>query len=186
MKREDIEFLKELQNEMLTQDTVGQANPRYWVVKHKVRHYGVDRDYHECNGEILVSDNGDIIAENLDELYSFLKEYEYEDSDFAIIKNHDNLKIIKLPYKTEYYIYNLTDFYEMMDELNFDSMYVSYYNEKYEIVENTMFLTLKECKNHIESNNYHYNDAIPFAMTAWRSPQVSRLYEIIQNTNWDE
>ena len=32
MKKEDIEFLKSLQEEMLTQDSFGQATPRYWAV----------------------------------------------------------------------------------------------------------------------------------------------------------
>ena len=55
-----------------------------------------------------------------------------------------------------------------------------------EIDENTMFLTLRECKEHIEANSYHYNKPHPYAMTAWRSPQVERLYKILQNTNWNE
>lgn len=33
INKEDIEFLKELQNEMLTQDTICQADPRFWVVQ---------------------------------------------------------------------------------------------------------------------------------------------------------
>lgn len=45
MKQEDKEFLKQLQQEMLTQDHVCQANPRFWVVMQTVRDYWVDDDY---------------------------------------------------------------------------------------------------------------------------------------------
>ena len=60
------------------------------------------------------------------------------------------------------------------------------YKEEYQIVENTFFLTLKECKEHIEANHYHYNKPRPYAMTAWRSPQVEKLYEILAETDWSE
>ena len=45
ISKKDIEFLKELQHEMLTQDTVCQADPRFWVVQQKVRTYGIHEDY---------------------------------------------------------------------------------------------------------------------------------------------
>lgn len=60
------------------------------------------------------------------------------------------------------------------------------YKEEYQIVENTFFLTYRECKEHIEKYGYNYNEPRPYAMTSWRSPQVEKLYKIIQNTNWDE
>lgn len=185
MKKEDIKFLKELQHEMLTQDTVGQADPRFWVVMQKVRKYGIDIDYHEYDGEVLIEYDGEVIAENLDELYEFVKERE-KGNDFVICKVGDYLKITKTIYNIDYYIYTLTDFYDMMDEINFDCIHVAYYKEEYKIVEDTMFLTLKECERHIKNNSYHYKDPVPYAMTAWRSPQVDKLYKILQNTDWDE
>lgn len=35
MKKEDIEFLRELQHELNTQETDGQASPRYWGIVEK-------------------------------------------------------------------------------------------------------------------------------------------------------
>ena len=52
------------------------------------------------------------------------------------------------------------------------------------IAENTMFLTLRECKEHIERNRHHYHDPKTYAMTAWRSPQVERLWKILQEVDW--
>ena len=39
---EELEFLHELQKELNTQDTVSQANPRFWVIKGTERLYRVD------------------------------------------------------------------------------------------------------------------------------------------------
>lgn len=185
MKKDDIQFLKELQHSMLTQDTVGQADPRFWVIKQEVKEYGVDTSYHDYDGEVLVDDYNEIIAEDLDELYMFLKEHE-EDNDFIVYKMDDYLKICKTLFDINYYIYTLTDFNDIMDELGFDCMHVIYYKKEYKIVEDTMFLTLEECKKHIKNNSYHYNKPIPYCITAWRSPQVEKLYEILKNTDWED
>ena len=50
-----------------------------------------------------------------------------------------------------------------------------------------MFLTNKSCKEHIRLNNYHYSsDAHSYAMTAWRSPEVEKLFKILQEVDWDK
>lgn len=183
MKQEDKEFLKQLQHEMLTQDHVCQANPRFWVVMQTVRDYWVDDDY---NG-ICIYDTYDserIFEGDLDdpELISWLKE------EFDVIEKIECYNgWIDIICKDEkgYYIsdiHNIENFFEEYDAVRYN---VCYYRDREEIVPNTMFLTLRECKEHIERNHYHYNKPHSYAMTAWRSPQVSRLYEILENTNWD-
>lgn len=52
------------------------------------------------------------------------------------------------------------------------------------IAPNTMFLTLREAQDHIESNRHNYEDPRPFAMTAWRSPQVEQLYRILHEVDF--
>lgn len=48
-----------------------------------------------------------------------------------------------------------------------------------------MFLTNRSCKEHIRANHYHYNaDAHSYAMTAWRSPEVERLFKILDVIDW--
>ena len=50
-----------------------------------------------------------------------------------------------------------------------------------------MFLTNKSCKEHIKANYYHYDeDAHSYAMTAWRSPEVTKLFKILQEVDWDK
>lgn len=52
-------------------------------------------------------------------------------------------------------------------------------------VENTMFLTLEDCEEHIKANSHHYNNPKPFAMTAWRSPQVEYLVALLKEVDWE-
>lgn len=51
---------------------------------------------------------------------------------------------------------------------------------------NTMFLTEKEAREHLERNHYHYSeDAHTYCMCAWRSPDVEKLWKILRETKWD-
>ena len=43
LSNDDIKFLKELQKELNTEDNVGTASPRYWVIRRPERIYHVDR-----------------------------------------------------------------------------------------------------------------------------------------------
>lgn len=185
MNRDDINFLKELQNQMLTQDNFNQANPRFWVVRQKTRIYGLS-DGFDIDGTKAIL-NGEKIAQDFKELCEYL------------IENDDSIKVEFNEDIVEEYVviendgdkahcstmHDLVDY--MIDELGYDeSLYLVNYRDEYFIAENTMFLTFEECKRHIKLNGYHYNEPHPYVMTAWRSPQVERLYKILENTNWDE
>lgn len=58
MKKEDLEFLKQLQKEMITQDNCGEAQPRFWVVMTTKRIYWVHDNIH--GHEIVLADEGSI------------------------------------------------------------------------------------------------------------------------------
>lgn len=180
MKKEDREFLKELQHEMLTQDTVCQANPRFWVVMKTVRDYWVNDN---TDGLFIYSkEDGEAVFEgDLEELTEWIKELTgIEDcryDTFSIEFNYND---------EEYFISDEDDLQSFLDEYYEDNYSVGCYRNRDEIVQNTMFLTLRECKEHIESNKHHYDEtAHPYAMTAWRSPQVERLYKILEKTDWE-
>lgn len=54
------------------------------------------------------------------------------------------------------------------------------------IVPDTMFITKEEAKEHLEKNKHHYSSkAHTYAMTAWRSPSVKKLFEILMNADWE-
>ena len=194
MNKEDIKFLNDLKNEMLTQDTCCQANPRFWVIGQEERIYWCDREasngffiFDNDKSEIIFEgDNKDIpkyIINLVNELYengninSNLEDinvYSWGDIDFKLNG-------------TYYTIYDEIDFENFLKYCLNMNVNLGYYKDNHVMQENTFFMTLREAKEHLEKNKHHYNNtAKPYAMTAWRSPQVERLYEIIQNTDWSE
>lgn len=166
MTKEDVEFLKKLQQEMLTQDNA-QAAPRFWVVKDVERIYNVTSD---IDGYEVILDS-ERAGESKEEVLSFLKDWtDIEPNEFNKYEKCNSL-------------YELI---ECLRKEGFDAYEVSY-RDIYEIIaENTLFLTLAECEKHIELNRHHYIRPHPYCMTAWRSPQVERLFKILENENWDK
>ena len=197
MNENDIEFLKELQNEMNNQNTYGQANPRFWVVRQTVREYGYDSDY--SDNYMLYYGEGDATYETIEDCYELLCDFDYKLEEFGYedisIELNDSKNTITIKARIEesekHREWCLHDLYDVENFINnklflCDVVEIIYYKDKEEIVEDTFFLTLKECEEHIKNNYHHYNKPHPYAMTAWRSPQVNKLYEILQNTNWDK
>jgi hypothetical protein len=163
----DIEFLKELQTELNSQDNDSQAAPRFWTVG--------DYRWVECNDDnaerhsVYLPNAGEsheinyFLTESLDkedlseDALEAFKEISCEVSAFDWIQEH-------------------------YDEG------ASLHSEKKEhfIRQNTMFLTKAEAKQHIKSNHYHYtNEAHTYAMTAWRAPKVERLLKILSEFDFD-
>lgn len=175
MKSESIEFLRELQDKMNTQDNVGQAHPRFWVIMDykwvmTAQGRGEDRLYcfDLCEqdslseteiGELIVDyilDRGLEDAVNEDDVF-------YENWDLSDIKKETDFDVIV----------------DILDSLDLEHEILQENFEGF-IVPNTMFLTLSEAKRHLEANNYHYHkNAHAYAMTAWRSPEVEKLMSIL-------
>lgn len=182
MNKNDIEFLKGLQNEMLTQDTVCQADPRFWVVMQTVRDYWVDDDIdgiciYDKEAEESVFEGGlKSLANWIKKEFDVVEKCKYDNGFLQIVCEDDN----------EYFISDISEIRDFLEEYDSCRYSICNYRDREEIVQNTMFFTLRECKEHIKANSYHYNKPHSYVMTAWRSPQVERLYKILQNTNWDE
>lgn len=166
MTKEDVEFLKKLQHEMLTQDNACQAAPRFWVVKDVERIYNVTDD---IDGYEVIIDT-ERAGESKEEVLSFLK-------DWTDIEPNELNKYEKCN--------SLDELIEYLRKEGCDAYEVSY-RDIYKIIENTFFLTLAECEKHIDLNKYHYVRPHPYCMTAWRSPQIERLFKILENENWDK
>lgn len=183
MNRADIEFMKNLQNEMLAQDKVCQADPRFWVVMQTVRDYWVEDNIDGiCIYDIDSCENA--FEGDLEELTKWIKK-EFDDVIEKCEYDNGFLDII-CEDENECFIDNITEIRDFLEEYDVGRYSICNYRDRGEIVPNTMFLTLRECKEHIKANSYHYNKPRSYAMTAWRSPQVERLYKIIQNTKWGE
>lgn len=174
LSSEDIQFLKDLSYELNTQDHVGQANPRFWVIMDTKKVYGYDKEYRGYDGYEVIHD-GETVADNLDDLLEYLDDIgmEIEITDDGLVKVEG--------YRCTKDVESIIDL--INDALRYNFELVGYVEEEY-IVQDTMFLTLREAQDHIKRNYYHYSDKVhPYAMTAWRSPQVDKLIKILSKIN---
>lgn len=187
MIKDDIKFLAELKKEMLTQDIVGQANPRFWVIKQEEKEYWVDENrdgifiFDGANCETLFE--GDFGSDEFGKWFIGFVEEETGEKVKNIDYGYDlSFEIID----EEFYITDNKELEEFIKEHCGIELSVGYYRINSVIKENTMFLTKREAEEHLEANSHHYNNtAYTYAMTAWRSPQVERLFKIVEDTEWE-
>lgn len=191
ISKEDLEFLAELSEEMRTQDNDGQAEPRYWTVR------GIESvpspDGYGDGLCVYCNSLGETVAENLEELIMHFEEecfYELELADIEIKDNNNEYGKYLITGKDGNTVVNdMDEFIEAMEKYGVatEGEYKVYaYNNEYRIYRNTFFITKNACREHIKANRHHYNEPGTYAMTAWRSPQVERLWKILKETDWRE
>lgn len=185
----DIDFLADLQSEMNTQPTLATGDPRYWVI--------MDYDFRtaapdESPTHVLeVTDDGEYARYTVDELVRIAYETALEnDGSAAASEWLDDMGIERIidPHTGDYALHRGWGF-RGMDRLRevcadyFEPRYSEWvYQVKYSrIVPGTLFLTLSAAKTHLKENRHHYDGAAyTYAMKAYRSPQVERLYEVLR------
>lgn len=199
LTNEERKFLLELQTELNTQDCVGQANPRFWVIKGSEKLYHVD----EADGyELYDKEACEVLAEDAEGICEYINEYlleaineerplkekytvTYEEAVFGddvicvtwIDEDYDEQRME---------LSDINDIQEWLNEHGYDYEVISYKIIP-KIYKDTMFLTQKDAEEHLKANDYHYSaDAHTYAMTAWRSPRVAKLIEILQKVDWNE
>ena len=211
LTQEELDFLIDLQHELNTQDTVSQADPRFWVVA-GTQKTCVGQEYSE--GEELVGGES-VLADGIEEAVKYFndevipeanedsEEFEYilEEEPTRSFKSYRFLKIDKTYDKNdenyiegneileEYnYINGIEELIEALSDCDIiydDEYMVGYYRNEHHIYPDTMFLTNRSCKKHIELNHYHYDaDVHSYAMTAWRSAEIEQLWNILQKVDW--
>lgn len=176
--KEDIQFLKELQQELLTQETDYQAAPRFWVIM-DYRNAPANEDYD--NGyEVYIYNDGDYEEfHDFKDLKQFLEMYFKDEIELDIeLQNRLNDEHEDIGYLWDY----------IEETLNYEGHFSKVYmKEESYIVPDTMFITKEDAKKHLESNKHHYSPkAHTYAMTAWRSPSVNRLWKILETFEWDK
>lgn len=173
----DIQFLKDLQQELKTQETDGNASPRFWVIRDYRFVPGNDK-YDSGYEERIYNDGDRVKFHNFSDLKEFLEdiygEEIEEDKTLVSLINDESENFDEL---WEYVESNLND------NGFFDAVFVK---EEEFIVPDTMFLTKEEAKRHLELNNYHYTSkAHTYTMTAWRASKVERLLNILETFDWE-
>lgn len=171
MKKEDIEFLKQLQQGLKAGNHFHQAEPRYWMILDyrkvvRPRGYGPD-----C----ILSDNGQFMEES--EFVDYIDEvYGLDEGDFIELEN----------------CYGLEDVIDYLNDENITKDFkrediVSYEEERFISTFSGSFLTYEDALKHLEDNKHHYsNQAHPYALTAFRNPRYHKLLEIIKNLDLNE
>lgn len=190
LTKEDFDFLIELQHEMLTQDHVSQAAPRFWVVAtDKYQELGTEECFDGTN--LYSSDEADVLcAGDMASILEYVIEHYPEEMEgFAFIDQcrHYTVTFGEDEDREEETIFCSEELLDFLKEHNVitDDYELIYYRNVHHIYPNTMFLTNRSCKEHIKANYYHYNgDAHSYAMTAWRSPEVERLWKILDVIDW--
>lgn len=203
ISKEDIRFLKDLQHEMNTQDHVCQADPRFWVIAGSKKVYGVE-DGFEDGFELYDQQEGDAISDGFEESIDYIKkeilpeinkeqQSEY-DSYYKLEINDDTAEICcKLfendsiePFETE--CYNFSEFVEWINEqTNREFALANYRYERDSVYPNTFFISHREAKWHLERQKHNYcSDAHTYAMTALLSPEVERLWNLLQETDFEK
>lgn len=165
MKKRDIQFLKNLSEELKTQETDHQASPRFWVI---AQYEFVPCREEEADDIHYFGNFGSEDYSSFEELLNDLKK-EYPEEDFSDVRDWDDLES------------------EHQDLIEENSLCQIPVKRERMIKKNTMFLTKSSAKKHIEENSYHYNGTVhTYAMTAWRSSTVERLLNVLVENNWDE
>lgn len=173
----DIQFLKDLQEELKTQPNDGNAAPNFWgLMDYK---WIPTAEGFEDRRSIYLSKCGE--SYETSELYDDFINGEFEVSvedlaDLHSISSDDD----------EMFLGWIQTYYD-------DDAYIVYEKKESFIVPDTMFITKAEAKKHIEMNHYHYtkdvaiytDEAHTYAMTAWRAPKVERLLNILMSFDWD-
>lgn len=189
LSNDDIKFLKELQKELNTEDNVGTANPRYWVIRQPERIYHLDEDEADYYVFIDECDKYELTLEDLKDKLEFLcddnlKSVEVKDGVLTFEYFDEWLEEVE-EYKVDYdncYIDGRDKILELLES----DVSVAYYKEVDATVDNCMFLTQIDAENHLRANDYHYHEkARTYCMCGWRSPRFERLIKILSKTDFE-
>lgn len=183
--KEELDFLSDLQHELNTQDHVGQADPRFWVIMGQEKQV-VPSEYED---DVVLYDNdaAEELADGIDDIIKFLnKKFKNDGEPWEITQEYSGYTI-KSKEDDEYdeYLCDLEELETWLHEHNHKDYTFHYYSCKPMVYPNTMFLTEKAAATHLRQNDYHYDaTAHTYAMTAWRSPDVEKLIKILQTVDF--
>ena len=184
---DDLGFLEQLQHELNTQPHLCQADPRFWVIR--------DYEYREATEsdeidavELFEDGEGETMSLEEAMMRAYKDELDFGGEDHAKEWLEDKwLKLDENGAVQPQYL--LTDTFKdvVEDYAEHNMMVCVFLTKQWKIVANTMFLTLREAKDHLETNYYHYtNEARTYAMTAWRSPDVAQLIKLLHEVDFNE
>ena len=186
LSSEDLAFLQGLQEELNTQPTLGTADPRFWVImdyEYVPTDEWVASDAVDFNGHTLD------VADFLDCVYGEVLEHDgYGAATRWLEQHHISLDEDGHSQVSEYsFVFGeLEEIREEYLEAHPDDS-IDFLERRRFISSNSLFLTLREAKEHLKANWYHYDkNAHPYCMCAFRSPQFERLIKLLRTADFSE
>lgn len=183
---EDIDFLAKLQTTLNTQDTMGNADPRFWVIRQTERIPCAEDEADSCR---VVFDDEPVAGDMFD-FIGHLKS-RFENKIKAIMAHPDAGTRIQFldndgRVETEQICQNIQDILDALENAGLSDGYEVYWEKHVPAnVQDTLFLTHQDCEAHLRAYSYNYEpDAHAFAMTAVRSPRFEQLIRLLQTVDW--
>ena len=161
ISQEDFDFLKELQHELNTQTSDGNADPVYWGVMETVEQ-AVPND---CGSDIRIAYDCD--SWTLEDFVQHVGECidTTEDQDeWDAVDKEDAQEVVD--FVNENWHYN-ADVYEIRKEERLSHI-------------TGAFLTKRACKEYIERYKYNHTNPKTYAMTAYRNFELGKLLKILK------
>ena len=167
--QEQYNFLHELQHELLTQPTDGNADPVFWGVMEE-KEIGVPDGCGEPRIYL-----GDGVVNTLEEAVAYVNEW---------IEDGDN--VIK-------YVWDDVDKEWPEDVVDFIKTYIDMQcrlvsvDKKWELSDETgAFITKRACQEYIDKYGYNHSNPHTYAMTAFRNPEYETLINILKTIKFDD
>lgn len=164
IRKEDADFLRDLQYELLTQENDGNADPVYWGVM-ETREEPAPED---CGEARIYNSDGDGSLMTLDETVRWVED-RLEDRDLIHLWNtldHDDFDTV---------------FEFIRDEMGIGEASVVWTEEHSRMSEDTgAFLTKRACCEYISRYGYNHSRPHTYAITAYRNYELARLLKILK------
>lgn len=185
----DAEFLAGLQHELNTQDTMGNRDPRFWIIRQS-RQVPCGKD--EADGVAIIQDSAcETVATDMDGFVRHLAD-RYEKWNFKAEPKAAGTWSVSVASMageefSDDWVSSPEDMIELLESAGIRDYEAAYSRTEAEDVPNTLFLTHAACEDHLRKYHYNYEpDAHAYAMTAVRSPEFERLVAILQTVRWDQ
>lgn len=166
MRKEDVEFLRDLAREIKTQDNRATADPYFYVVR-TIEHLPAPDGYGERTVWVDFSDDPRVYLSK-EEFYDDYRHDNYPISELEEAKTEEEKSAIIQKFEAE-----REEAWESLEE-----------QEEHDVIrEANVFFTQRAYEEHMRLNghNYHWRDEKPYSYVkhAFRNPEIKRLLEII-------
>ena len=161
MNKEQINFLENLKEEILTQDNLATRDVMFAVLETKER-YDIDDDC--CDYQAMVGD-GDTVYRDIDDVIDNFPDFEeelkgldLEDACYYLAEQGYDVRMCGV---------------KEVEEFNFMNG-------------QSVFFTSKACKEFIKNNKHNLSSPVCYGISSWNNPEMNALREIIISTDWDK